>query len=219
MPDSNNLLTNQPAIPTEQQNAVVQKEAAVQPNQKKPQLAKKKFKPKEKLLINLGILGVINLICVLILVVLLGGFPQKAEELKRLRNLSIQVARQLDMELLELEIINNKPKADKLLALFPDETKLLEFIREIDKLKNEGVIIHFSFANNDPVKDKTEFVGLPIIIELRGSWAQIDSALKRIEALPFLTRVINIEIRQASGDNMSLKYGGILYVSEKFNKN
>jgi len=185
----------------------------------KEKLVKKKPKNKEGLLIKVTILSIANLFCLGGLLFLLLNLSEKAQEVKILRNTSL-ASLQLDTDALRIELSNNKPKLDKLFALFPaTESDLLEFINEIDKLKSEGLVTSFSFASNRPVKDRTGFGGLPIIIEFRGSWNQIDWGLKRLESLPFMIRAINLEIRQLSEGEVSLKYGGILYVDEKFASN
>lgn len=215
MPEQNNPTTNQltnPASPPED----LKKSSAGKSSKTKK---KSKIEFRKGPLINVAILGTINLLCVLIIVLLLGILPQKAEELKNLRSLNIQNASQLDTDSLEFEILDSQTKVEKLKALFPDDTGLLEFIKEIDKLKTEGLVTNFSFTSNDPVKDKTKFSGLPIVIEFKSSWIQIDSALKRLEALPFLIRAINLEIREAGEGLIILKYGGILYVDKTFNGN
>jgi len=188
-------------------------------SQAKEKPVKKKPKNKEGLFIKVAILSLANLSCLGALLFLLLNFPEKAREVKILRNTSL-ASLQLDTDALRIELANHKVKLDKLFALFPaGEADLLEFINEIDKLKNEGLVTSFSFASNRPVKDRTGFDGLPIIIEFRGSWNQIDWGLKRLESLPFVVRAINLEISRLSEGAVSLKYGGILYVDEKFASN
>jgi len=173
-------------------------------------------KTSSDLLVKVMILGIINLVIVIILIFLLGAISQKAQELKKLRTLKAKAA-QADLETIQLDIAASKDKADKLTAIFPDETGLVSFTKGIDKLKQDKLVSHFSFASDDVVKDKTGFLGLPLVLEFRGTWSQIDQALKNIYQLPFFIRAINVEVKKIPGEGeVSFKYGGILYVSQNF---
>lgn len=230
MPEPTNPVTNQPvnqasqpvnpaAIPLAQNPPTQEPKAAKEPAKEKSPKTKHNAGAKKRTSLSIITLGSINLICVIALTVLLSRLPQKAEHLKLLRNQSLKTAG-TNLEDLEFEIENSQAKLDKLTSLFPSETTLLDFIKGIDALKKQGIVTRFSFASNKPVKDRTKFTGLPIIIEFRGTWGQTNSALKIVENLPFLIRPINIEVKQSSAEGLvTLKYGGILYVSETFNSN
>lgn len=177
----------------------------------------KKPKNQAKFLVKAAILGVINIICVLFLIWLLTALPKKADKLKNLRTLKHKAAL-VNLGTIESEIMVNKTKTNKLKMLFPDEVGLINFVKEIDKLKSEGRVTHFSFVSDKVIKDKTQAFGLPFIIELHGGWAEIDLTLREIEKLPFLIRAVDIEIRELPQEAIRLKYGGVLYVDESFYK-
>lgn len=162
------------------------------------------------------ILGIVNLVCLFILIFILSLLPKKAEELKSLRSLIAKANSQNSNEIIFAEISAAKKKTEKLISLFPDENGLVKFTSQIDNLKNQGAAIDFSFAKDIAVKDKTGLIGLPIVIEISGTNTQVDSVLSQIQNLPFLLRAINIEIKKIADNQIRLKFGGILYVDENF---
>lgn len=174
-----------------------------------------KIKKLSPLLLKVAILGTVDFFCVIILLWLLSNLPVKADKLRNLQTLK-RKATLVNLGSVEQEIMANKDKTDKLKAIFPDETGLLNFVQEIDKLKSEGVVRHFSFVSNKAIKDKTKYYGLPLAIEFRGSWQQIDLVLGKMQSFPFLIRPVNIEIREQEENLVNLKYGGVLYVDESF---
>ena len=165
------------------------------------------------------ILGIVNLVCLLVLIFILTLLPRKAEELKNLRSLIAKANSQNSNEIIIAEISAAKNKTEKLVDLFPDENGLVKFASQIDSLKNQGTVINFSFAKDTAVKDKTGLIGLPIVIEISGTNTQVDLVLKQIQNMPFFLRAINIEIKEIEDKKIRLKFGGILYVKENFSTN
>jgi len=171
---------------------------------------------KARLLMWVLIIGLVDLVCLFVLVLLLGILPQKAEELKTLRSLNTKNSLQKTNNEIMAEIASGKIIIDKLAAFFPDENGLVKFTEQIDKLKNQGVVSYFSFASNEVVQDKTKYIGLPIIIEFQGTAQQVENGLKSIQSLPYMLRTIDIEIKKQDEEKVNLRYGGILYVNENF---
>jgi hypothetical protein len=162
---------------------------------------------------------VLNFIFVIVLAFILSKLPGKAKELKELINQELQAEKVGGTQLVNLEIENMKPKTEKLEALFPDERGLVDFVRDLDELKNQGFITNFNFASKEPVKDKTGLYGVPVIIEFRGSWSQIGEGLLRLQNLPFMFRAVKVETEFKPLESViQLKYGGFLYVNENFGK-
>ena len=190
------------------------------PQGQKQQL-KEKTNSKTKTQVNIYILvlGIVNLICLFVLIFILSLLPKKAEELKNLRSLIAKANSQQSREIIIAEISAAKNKTEKLIELFPNEDGLVEFTGQIDSLRNQGAAINFSFANDIAVKDKTGLIGLPILIEVSGTNTQVDSALKQIQNMPFLLRAIDVEINKIEDNKIRLKFGGILYVNENFSAN
>ncbi len=187
----------------------------------KPKPKKKRSKP--KFFSNTILVGIVNVVILVLLILILGMLPKKATELKRLRNLSLSSKAKSNVEIADLEIKSNIEKSDELKILFPDESGLVSFVEEIEKLKATGVAKKFSFANEDAVRDKTKSLGIPFIVEFEGTWEQIDKDLQALQKLPFLLRVITIETRQTKGDEdtnlIRFMYGGFIYVDESLAKN
>lgn len=169
---------------------------------------------------KLIILGIINLVFVITLAFILGNLPQKTVQLKALKSQILKAQNTQGSRLLMLDIENNRQKSQFLDELLPDERGLINFVRDIDRIKTQGVIVSFSFGGKEPVVDKTGFLGIPIIITLRGSGDEIASALDQIQELPYLIRAVKIDSDyQESEDVINFKYGGFLYVDEEFGQN
>jgi hypothetical protein len=191
---------------------------AKKPSVLKPTAKTKKRKLKVDYWVKYLVLGVINLMLIVILVVILSKLPSSASKLNRLREISLGMAIKTETEIAESEIQSSKEKTDELTAAFPNEEGLVEFVREIEKLKEEGVVKDFSFTSKEVVRDKTGFLGTPVVIEFSGSWSQIDAGLQKLQSLPILFRAVRIEAEKTSETLIDLKYGGFIYVDESLGK-
>jgi hypothetical protein len=160
------------------------------------------------------ILGVINIITVGFLIFLLSKLPQVALEHKELRNEGLAAESGVSFEFGDVE--NAKEKSDKIQRLFADDKGVVEFIRSVEKIKDtpDSVITKVSFASQDPVKDKAGADGIPMVIEMRGSWSGIGADLEKIEELPFFFRTAKIETEFDEDGLVKFKYGGLLYVKD-----
>lgn len=161
---------------------------------------------------------VLDLVFFLSTIILLGNISDKSRQIKRGRSLKINTT-EINNKFVEADLESHKIDAEKIKVLFPDDTQLINFVREIDTLKKEGVVTSFSFASDNTVQDKTGFIGLPVIIEFKGSLVKVDEALNKIQSLPLMFRAITTELRRLPDNIVTLKYGGFLYVDEKFNQN
>lgn len=172
-----------------------------------------------RLLSKVGLVAMANLVGIVFAVLAVGNLPDKAAEFKKLRNMSISAEARSKVEIADLEIKSNIEKSDRLIALFPDETGLVNFVKEIEKLKLEGIVKTFSFANQEAVRDKTTILGIPFVIELEGTWDQIDASLQSLQRLEFLYRAITVQIEPKEEENLiNFKYGGFIYVDESLGK-
>lgn len=162
------------------------------------------------------ILGAINLITIVFLIIILTRFPQKAQELKSLRNESLIEGPKVTFETSEIEL--SKTKADALRGLFLDESGVVNFVNEVEKIRTKGrSIVKVTFTSQKAIQDRTENFGVPIVIEMKGSWDAIGQDLEDIEKLPFLFRSAVIEVRTDSEDPsvIDFKYGVLLYVIDR----
>ena len=166
------------------------------------------------------LLGAGNLIFMFLLAFFLVKLPGKANELKRLRNASFRASSEGRTEIAKFEIESVRERADKLANLFPDESGLVDFVNDIEKIKEEGVVTRLSFASTEVVRDRTGYYGIPVIIHFRGSWSQIDTDLQKIQKLHFLFRAVSIKAEVFSEEEnvVELSYGGFLYVDDKLGK-
>lgn len=165
------------------------------------------------------ILGVINIISLILLVVLLVQFPKKAKELNNLRTERFKNESSLSFEFAEVE--DYKTKKDKLEALFVDESGIVDFVKEVEKIKLEqGVIKKIAFVGQKVIKDRTGNFGTPIVIEMEGAWKQIDESILDINNLDFVFRPVNITVGTTEEEGViAFKYGGFLYVDDRLGKN
>jgi len=181
---------------------------------------KKRSKRLKKLWVKEIGLAVISAGLILATLFLLRQLPNRAKEFKQVRNVSISTGTKSKIEIAGLEIEASKEKADKLSAIFPDEGGLIGFVREIDILKEEGLVASFAFASERAVRDNTGNFGIPVVIEFRGSWAQVGRGLSRLNDTPFLLRAVTIEAERGGEENLVVfKYGGFLYVDPALAQN
>lgn len=167
------------------------------------------------------ILGVVNLLSIVFLIFLLVKFPEKAQELKSLKVENIQNS-QANNTVLSIPT-DIKEKSEKLKNLFLDDSGVVDFTVEVEKLKTSNPAIQkgVSFTSQKPIKDKLGLDGMPVIIVLKGDWQSIGSAMNAIESLPYLFRAVNVrsDVSKDDPNVIVLNYGGILYVGDKFTKN
>lgn len=117
---------------------------------------------------------------------------------------------------LETELAHYKDQISDLTSLFADDSKVILFLQEINRLKREGVVESYSIVSDSPIKDKSGNFGFPTAITFRGSEEQVDAALRNIQSLGFLLRGVQAEVSrevdEAGGEVVVLEYGGFLYV-------
>jgi len=181
--------------------------------------AKKKKRPSFKT--SVVIVIVINLLALGFLFYVLSNLKGEAINLKKLRSASIDAQEKSKVEVADLQIRSYIDKSDYLMSLFPDESGLIDFVKEIEKLKNEGVVKNFAFANEDAVRDKTKVLGIPFILRMEGTWEQIDSDLEKMQNMPFIVRAVtlDIKVKEEETNLIDFRYGGFIYVDESLAKN
>lgn len=159
------------------------------------------------------ILAVVNLISVVLLIVLLVRLPSKANELNSLRKEDVQSR---DIAYDSLGFTESKKKADGISKLFLTDNGVVDFVSDVEKIKNaDGIITKVSFVSPQRIKDKTGNSGLAVSIELSGSWEGINQSLMKIDSLPYLIRPVSIDISRSKDDSQVIiyKYGLFLYTS------
>jgi hypothetical protein len=170
--------------------------------------------PKELFLV------VIDVISVIILVFLLSQLPKAAEALREARITSTKDEASLTFEY--DKTIAKKPDLDKLSALFLDDTGVVSFVNTVEKLKGEqSSIVKVTFTSQQEVKDRTGNYGIPVVIEMSGSWDQIGNDMEKLQVLPFLYRPVTFESKPNYSNPLifDVKYGILLYVQHETPKN
>jgi hypothetical protein len=163
------------------------------------------------------VIGAVNIIALLLLVVLLIKLPQKAEEVRMLKTEIVKNETSVTLEFPDIEESNEK--ARELESLFVGDSGIVEFVRQVEEIRQkQGVIERLTITSQKPVRDKTGNLGIPILIELRGSWSDFNRVLPEIQKLPFLFRAIDVEVERTSeeGENIiTFSYGVFLYVNDR----
>jgi len=93
------------------------------------------------------------------------------------------------------KISQAKTKADQIGDRYVDDSGVVDFVNDLEKIRNEnGVIKNVTFANQSPIKDKTGNYGIPVVIELQGNWEQIAADIGWIDLLPYIFRAVKIDV-------------------------
>lgn len=162
------------------------------------------------------ILGAINLVTVIFLIVITYRFPVKSTELKNLRSENSRNESNITFEFTDIE--NSKERGQRLNKLFLDESGIVDFVNEVEKIKTKNRALNkVSFTRQKGVKDRSSNFGIPVVIELRGIQSLVEEDLTDLQSLPFLFRPVSVEIGRDTEDPLVLnfKYGGILYVIDR----
>lgn len=165
------------------------------------------------------ILGIVNLVCIIVFVIIIVNFPQRSKELKDLKVKEIRNESIVSMETSDIEAA--RPKIEAINKFFLDESGVVGFVNDVELQETEGeASIKVTFASQKAVADRTGNFGIPVVIELRGSWEAIDNGLQKIDKLPHLVRPANVSISLDKEDPgiVVYKYGVILYVRESLGK-
>jgi Tfp pilus assembly protein PilO len=176
-------------------------------------------KKKKKLISASLFVTILNVVLIILTFLVLTVVPKKSDELKTIKNEQLDAQLSSNVQVSDLEIGSIAEKVDKLNSIFPDDVGIVNFVKEIEKLKTGGIVKGISFVNQEAVMDKrTNSLGTPFVIEMEGAWADIDTSLNTIEKLPDLFRVVTIEAKVNEEGVVNFKYGGFLYVDETFAK-
>lgn len=161
------------------------------------------------------LLGIINIASLALLVVLLIKLPEKAQELKKLRNQVLLSESEVQLELSEIE--KYQGKADELEDFFVDEVGLVNFVSDVEGLKGDASSISkINITSQKVIQDGTRNYGIPVIIEMRGNWIQFGEDIQKIQKLPYIFRAVRIDVEELEeGGVIGLKYGGFLYANDK----
>ena len=201
-----------PALVTSKSSNTLQEDASFE----KENESKKKFPLSSKDLI----LGIINLVSIILLIIVISRFPDQAARLKKLNNDFILNESGVSFEFSEIE--TSKKKADEINNLYLDESGVVNFVNELEKMKGETSTFNkVILPNQKAVKDRTGSFGIPVIIELKGSWDFIASDLLTIQKLTYLFRpaVTEIYLDKEDPSVINFKYGGMLYVTDRLGQN
>lgn len=146
------------------------------------------------------------------------SLSNKANELKRIKNEILDADKISSADIVDLELKSNLLKSNALLSLFPDESGLVRFISEIEQGKARGVITDFYFANQDAVRDKTGNFGVPFVLQIEGTWEQIDQELQDLQKRDFIIRTITFAVDARDSSKIRMDYGGFIYVDDRLGK-
>lgn len=215
-----NQQMSQPASQKQVSEPMKEKKSKVEQKLNKKNTKKIKKKRKGFVWLKDTVLAVVNITFIIILIYLLQQMPSKAKEINSLRSTSITSKSVGTGEVQFFDLDTNKEKIEALTGVFPDEDKLLQFVAAIEEIRDTGSVVGFTFGSENPVLDKTKNLGLPIRIDLRGSWEEISRDIERIQKLPYLFRPVTFDAQELPQEGyVEVKYGGFLYVDKSLEKN
>lgn len=166
------------------------------------------------------LLVIINVISLVFIFVLIVKIPEKAQELKVLRETTLKDQAAVSFQLTDIFSYQNDLRL--LDSKFLDESGVVLFVNDIESLKSpDSAIQKVSFTSQKPIRDRTGNFGIPVAVEMTGTEQQIENDIQNIQDLPYLFRTITFETRP-SIENESLivgKYGILLYVKESLGGN
>jgi len=144
-----------------------------------------------------------------------------AQEVKKSQASKIGSDTKNQKDILEGELQKNKESSEKLLAYFPNDDQILEFVLKVDELKKLELITNFDFVTNEPIKDKLGLLSIPVLFTIKGEDTKISEALGKLIDLPYVMRPVAINIAKESSQSAawSMQWGGVLYVDERYDKN
>lgn len=153
------------------------------------------------------ITNIINIILIIIIIFLIRKIPSKAQSIKELSNQQVAAQEKTDLEVLNADLQNEKDKIQTLNSLFASEKEILPVIEALSNLKNSGFIEEFNIADN-PIKDKSGQLGLPLYIKGSGTRETIDITLKQFHSMGKIIKPekINLKIEE----NITFEYTGFL---------
>jgi len=183
--------------------------------------------------LSLGVIALasVNIIFTFLMFVLLGRLEDVAKEHNLYRNRSLDRTSESDLSVYQYELEASREVTENIARSFPDETGLLEFIDNVERLRGRSVS-KITFASKEPLKDKEGNLGIPIVIEFQGSWGEILSDIREIQNIPYIFKPVKLDsekqdfvsgelqqMSQTQADEASVSFGGFLYVNEEFSKN
>jgi hypothetical protein len=178
-----------------------------------------------KLMLRSLILNVVNAVLLISTIFIFTRLPGLAAKIKEARTKELSTPSAADSQVLEAELSDNFAKLDQLELLFAKESRILDFVREIDTLKKEGVVTRFSFESNDVVQDVSKNFGLKIAIDFTGDLERVNTAINKVESLSYLIKPESAELlvtkSQVEGESDTITYRlkGVLYVDKSLSQN
>jgi hypothetical protein len=166
------------------------------------------------------ILGIVNLVSIIFFVIILLNISDKSQELRELKIDELKQSASAGVETSEIEAA--RPISEAITKYFLNESGVVNFVNDIELQKTEGgAISKVTFAGQNVVADRTGNYGVPMVIELVGSWQTIDTDLQKIDRLPYLFRPVRVDIGydEENPGVVIYKYGILLYVRESLGKN
>lgn len=159
-------------------------------------------------------LNVINLLLIAATFFVLSRFTQISQEIKKLRSENILAQEVSDVAVIKSDLSKSEDSIQSLKSVFVDDSGFIDFVSRVDALKNQGVVVDFTFPGGKPVRDKDKSFGFPVAITFQGSQEEVDNALKTVESLPYVLKPANVEVSFTAEGQTVLKYGAFLVVDE-----
>jgi len=170
--------------------------------------------------ISMAVLSLVNIAIIIITFVLLSRLTLKAEEVKTARNTQIQISSGQNINTINTELNRNASKIELLDSHYPDESSIIDFVSQVDALKDQDIVSRFTFVSDIPVKDRLGYLALPIAFQIKGETEVIQNKLNTVHSMPYLLRTVTVRGTKAQESEVfTIEYGGVLYVKEPFENN
>lgn len=165
---------------------------------------------KYKGIIKFIFINVINTILVIFIFLFISLVNKKANSIKVLRNEVLLNQEKTNIAVLKAELNSKSEEVEKIQNLFIDDDLILDLIKISDEMRLNGLITKFDILSQKPVRDG-KLVGYPIEFEIEGNKELVNNSLKKIEELPFLYKMANIEIDSSDENNIKILIGIFIY--------
>ncbi|OGM14644.1 hypothetical protein A3D84_00125 [Candidatus Woesebacteria bacterium RIFCSPHIGHO2_02_FULL_42_20] len=173
----------------------------------------------KKLTKNKLIFGVVlDVLLVVGSLILLNATLSSSRKLSQLRSLEIKYAGLVSPELVLSDLQQNEKTISDLESVFVDEQGFIDYVEKLDGFGDERLT--FSFATQEPVKNRQGYLGLPLLLEFKGTKSEVGEALNKFGVLSEMVKFIDVEVLNSKDeDKLVVKVSAFLYTNEKFSGN
>ncbi len=151
-------------------------------------------------------------ICLLIgIIIFLGKISTLAKDVQKKHSETIALEQRAEDTVLAANLEKYSETLSQLHDGFLNEDGIVTFVQKLEELKKTGVVTDTSFPSNQPVTDGARGRGLPLLVKIEGSKAQINAGVTALNNLPSILRPVTLKMTKEA-DTYKLEYGVFVYV-------